>query len=226
MKDTKDAFISRLSDSPFIRQVWQAQFTGDGQLSVTADGTWDIVFSEHNDKVTCLITGPTTKVNTYNYYKNQWALGIQFKEGTYLLGMPAREVINANRSVAAEQGTISLKGHVFTVPTYENAEQFVQQLCNFKLLARDVVIEQTLQKKDTTTPVRSIQRHFIATTGIPLSRHQQIMRAQKAAQLLRIGMAITAVVHECGYYDQAHLNRSIKQFLGTTPQRLRSEKDS
>jgi len=222
----KDAFISRSSNSPFIRQVWQAQFTRDGQLNVAADGTWDIVFSEHDDKMTCLITGPTTKVNTYNYYKNQWALGVQFKEGTYLPGMPAREVINASRSVATKQRTIWLKNHTFSVPTYQNVEQFVQQLYDLKLLARDVVIERTLHKKDITTPIRSIQRHFTATTGIPLNRHQQIMRAQKAAQLLREDIAITAVVHECGYYDQAHLNRSIKQFLGSTPQQLKLEKDS
>lgn len=216
-----DPFISRESNSPFIYRVWEAHFSSEGELTVTADGTWDIVFSRYKGKTTCSITGPTTGVVTYSYHAGQWALGMQFREGVYLPSLPASEVINATRPLAADNAKILLEGHSFVVPDYDGVEDFVDQLYHQKLIARDVVIERALEKGDVQVPKRSVQRHFTGTTGIPLSRHKQIQRAQKAAKLLRNGTTIADVVVECGYYDQAHLTKSLKQFLGATPEQIR-----
>lgn len=216
------AFVSREIDSPFIYRAWEARFTSDGELHVAADGTWDIVFSRLHDKVTCSITGPNTRPVTYSYYAGQWALGLQFREGVYLPGFPAREVINTIRPVQGGNGMVQIKGHDFDIPRLDEVEEFVDSLYRHGLLARDVVVEQTLQKGTASAPMRSVQRHFTNTTGIPLSRHKQIQRAQEAARLLRSGTTITEVTHICGYYDQAHLTRSLKQLLGKTPQQLRN----
>jgi methylphosphotriester-DNA--protein-cysteine methyltransferase len=46
---------------------------------------------------------------------------------------------------------------------------------------------------------------------------RQIERARHAANLLRDGAPILDTVHEAGYFDQAHLTRSLKILIGETP---------
>jgi methylphosphotriester-DNA--protein-cysteine methyltransferase len=45
----------------------------------------------------------------------------------------------------------------------------------------------------------------------------QAERARRAEALLRQGVSILDTVFEAGYYDQPHLTRSLKQFIGHTP---------
>ena len=37
--------LKRSSDSPFIKMIWQVHYETDGEVTVTADGTWDIIFN-------------------------------------------------------------------------------------------------------------------------------------------------------------------------------------
>ena len=41
-----------------------------------------------------------------------------------------------------------------------------------------------------------------------------------ATNLLTQGISILDTVHEAGYFDQAHLTRSLKHFIGQTPARI------
>jgi methylphosphotriester-DNA--protein-cysteine methyltransferase len=46
---------------------------------------------------------------------------------------------------------------------------------------------------------------------------RQIERARHATNLLRDGASILDTVHEAGYFDQAHLTRSLRVLIGETP---------
>jgi methylphosphotriester-DNA--protein-cysteine methyltransferase len=46
---------------------------------------------------------------------------------------------------------------------------------------------------------------------------RQIERARHATNLLLDGTSILDTVHEAGYFDQAHLSRSLKVLIGKTP---------
>ena len=56
------------------------------------------------------------------------------------------------------------------------------------------------------------------------SRFRQIERARHAVHLLRSGSSILDVVHEVGYFDQAHLTRSLRHLIGQTPLKLQRHK--
>jgi methylphosphotriester-DNA--protein-cysteine methyltransferase len=45
-------------------------------------------------------------------------------------------------------------------------------------------------------------------------------RAQRAAALLEQGVSILDTVHEVGYFDQPHLTKSLKCFVGKTPAQI------
>ena len=49
---------------------------------------------------------------------------------------------------------------------------------------------------------------------------RQMKRAQHAQALLQQGVSILDTVDEAGYFDQPHLTRSLKQFIGYTPAQI------
>jgi Helix-turn-helix domain len=68
--------------------------------------------------------------------------------------------------------------------------------------------------------LRIAQRHFLRTTGLTQSAVRQIERARYATILLQQGVSILDVVYEAGYFDQPHLTRSLKYFIGQTPTQI------
>jgi AraC-like DNA-binding protein len=66
---------------------------------------------------------------------------------------------------------------------------------------------------------RRLIARFREQIGMPPKTIGRILRFDRAAALLR-GVEVPGlaeVAFECGYYDQAHLNRDFRDFAGTTP---------
>lgn len=68
-------------------------------------------------------------------------------------------------------------------------------------------------------------RHLVARfqdqVGLPPKTAARVIRFGRAARLLRSGRPIAAVAAECGFYDQAHMNREFRVLGGTTPGQIR-----
>jgi AraC-like DNA-binding protein len=64
--------------------------------------------------------------------------------------------------------------------------------------------------------VRVFSRHF----GMGPHQYLTGRRVDLARHLLLAGMPATQVAQEAGFYDQSHLTRHFKRFLGTTPARF------
>jgi methylphosphotriester-DNA--protein-cysteine methyltransferase len=87
-------------------------------------------------------------------------------------------------------------------------------------IGKDTVVADELNGVGTSVSVRSRQRHFIAATGLTLSTVRQIERARSAALLLLEGQSIADAVCAAGYFDQAHLTKALKRYIGLTPSSL------
>jgi AraC-like DNA-binding protein len=66
---------------------------------------------------------------------------------------------------------------------------------------------------------RRLITRFREQVGMPPKTVGRIVRFDRVAQLLLHVEAprLAEVAYECGYYDQAHLNRDFRDFAGTTP---------
>ena len=70
------------------------------------------------------------------------------------------------------------------------------------------------------------RRHLFARfrdhTGLPPKVFARILRFQRAATLMTdaAGPSLCEIALDCGYYDQAHLNRDFRAFAGRTPTEL------
>src|SRR5262249_52766216 len=157
--------------------------------------------------------------------EGEW-LGIRFKLGTFMPQLPPRNLID-RRDVTLPQMTdhsFWLDGSAWEYPDFENAEAFVNRLVRDGLIAIDLPVDAALRGERQELSIRSAQRHFLHTTGMTCGTIRQIERARHATNLLKQGVSILDTVHEAGYFDQAHLTRSLKYLIGQTPgQILRAE---
>ena len=91
------------------------------------------------------------------------------------------------------------------------------------MLVRDPLEDTVLRGRLQGLSPRTVRYRFLRATGLSQSSIRQIERAKQAAILLRQGIPISDTVHEVGYFDQPHLTRSFKKWIGHTPaQVLRS----
>jgi AraC-like DNA-binding protein len=66
---------------------------------------------------------------------------------------------------------------------------------------------------------RRLIERFREQVGLPPKTIGRVLRFERVSRLLRETPVprLAEVAFECGYYDQAHLNRDFREFAGTTP---------
>jgi AraC-like DNA-binding protein len=62
-----------------------------------------------------------------------------------------------------------------------------------------------------------VAHQFPEQIGMPPSTYRRALRVQAAQRLLRKGVPPVVAALECGFCDQAHLNRHFKRITGVTP---------
>jgi hypothetical protein len=156
-------------------------------------------------------------------------LAIRFKLGTFMpLLRPAN--LKDRNDVTLPDATgrsFWLHGSAWEYPDFENAETFVHRLVNDELVVMDHSVSAALHEQPNLDQLstRTGQRRFLRATGVTHATVRQIERARHATNLLKRGVSILDVVYQAGYYDQAHLTRSLKRFIGQTPaQIMRSDR--
>jgi AraC-like DNA-binding protein len=212
----------RPSDSPFVERIWCAQSERTGDFLSIAMSRWEMVVSRYQDKTYITVRGPETKVTSLPVtIVGTEFFGVRFKVGTVMPHLPASTLVDRDVNLPeASSKSFWLKGSAWQFPSYENADTFVGRLAREDLLARDPVVEAALQGQLQDLSIRTARRHFLRTTGLTQKTIHQIERARYATVLLQEGMSIQDVVYEAGYFDQPHLTRSLKHFIGLTPTQI------
>ena len=215
-------FEERLSDSPFVERIWRTQSESAGDFLSIAMSCWEMVVSKYQDKTFLTVRGPETKATPlYVSSVGTEFFGIRFKVGTIMHHLPASGFVDEDVNLPdASSRSFWLNGAAWEFPSYENADTFVDRLVHDNLLARDPIIETALQGQLKDLSIRTARRHFLRTTGLTKKVIHQIERARSATMLLQQGVSIRDVVYEAGYFDQPHLTRSLRRFIGQTPAQI------
>lgn len=224
MRDKSDFihFEERASDHPFVEKVWRCHSDrGDTFLSVAAN-SFELAITRLAGKTFLTLRGPETTATTLDCPpEGQWVC-IRFKPGTFMPRfLPG--CLRDHQDVTLPPATgrsFWLNGSAMEYPNFNNAESFVSRLAKSGILARDSMVEDTLLQRPRELSLRSAQRHFLRSTGVTYATFRQIERARYATILLRDGVSILDVVSRLGYFDQAHLTRSLKRFIGESPTRI------
>lgn len=208
---------ARQADSPFVHAVTRWVIGDEGTRLAAPDGCWDLVVLKQGGATNILLTGQTTRAVSLPFAPGDEIMTISFKASTFLSPVPAADLLDRGVLLSTASHSFQLASDVFEIPTFDNAEEFVQSLSKKGQLRQDEVVEEALLDQLPAYSQRSIQRRFLHATGMTQNYFRQIERARRAAALLQSGIPATKVAFELGYSDQPHMSRSLKRILGRTP---------
>src|SRR5262245_6433644 len=181
-----------------------------------------MVVTRLGGEISLTVRGPETKATAIDCPADGEWFGIRFKLGTFMPRLPVANLIDRQDVIlpGAAGRSFWLNGSAWDYPDFENAETFVARLVKDRGIARDAAVEAALRGEPQALSLRSAQRHFLQATGMTHGTFRQIERARHATDLLQQGVSILDAVHEAGFFDQAHLTRSLKRLIGQTPAKV------
>ncbi|MBL8103607.1 MAG: AraC family transcriptional regulator [Anaerolineales bacterium] len=211
----------RLSDSPYVEAVTYGRTMSEGSTIRPAESNWHMVFVKEHGRSHSLVVGPLTMAGVAAWGEGAEILWVKFKLGVFMPYLPVRELLDSEKSLPEASGkSFWLKNAAWEKPDFENVDTFVNKLMRDEILVFDPVVNAMLQDQLPDMPSRTMRHHFLRATGLTQSRIRQMKRAQQATTLLKQGVSILDAVHELGYFDQPHLNRALRQFIGYTPAQI------
>lgn len=202
--------------------IWHTHSEHAGTFTSVAVSNWEIVITTFNGKTMITARGPETKASEADFPADAEFFGITFKLGSFMPHLPLKTLLDRQDATLPEASSSSfwLHGSAWELPTFENADVFVDRLIRQGIIVRDAVVEAAIQGHTPDMSIRSLQYRFLRATGLTHKTIQQIERARSAVSLLEQGTSILDTAFELGYFDQAHLTNSLKRFVGETPAQI------
>ncbi len=213
------SFEERPSDSPFVEKIWRTQNEQDAAFISLAASHWEMVVTKYGGSTSFTMRGPETRATPVDCPAGCEFFGIVFKLGTFMPHLPVSQLLDRNDVTLPEATRQSfwLLGSAWQLPTFDNADTFINRLMSEGLLVHDGIVNDVLQEQPHDLSVRTVRRRFLRATGLTPGTIRQIERARLALMLLQQGVSILDTVYEAGYFDQPHLTRSLKHLAGQTP---------
>jgi hypothetical protein len=183
---------------------------------------WGLVFWEREGTPYASITGPETKTGTAPVPEGATFVGIEFAVGTSLRAVPTPALVD--RGVALPHATrrsFWLDGARWESPGPDDAEALVERLVRSGAIVRDPLVTEMRRGRLPTVSGRTVERRFRAATGMTQGAVRQIERARGASALLAAGIPVSDVVSKLGYFDEPHLARALRRYVGRTARQLR-----
>jgi AraC-like DNA-binding protein len=182
---------------------------------------WDLVFWEQAGQVSVAVQGPASKASPAPVPDEAVFFGISFSLGSSMPHLPVHGLVDGSAGIPdATRRSFWLKGSNWHVPGYDNAELFVRRLVREGVLDHDPIVADVLRGASPEVSERTLQRRFLAATGLTRGAIRQIDRARQAAILIQEDVPSQEVIHRLGYFDQPHLARSLTRFVGRTATQL------
>ena len=209
---------TRPIDSPYAENVSSMRFTSPGEMLMRPDGCWDIAVIRREGGLKVLRTGLTTRAVTFQHEADDEMLVISFKPSSFMPLMPGE--IMRDEGVLLEnfgRRDFWIGTEVREIPSFDNAEAFVARLVRDGIVESNDLVASVVDGRPKAMSERTMQRHFLRTTGLTYKSFTLIERAQKAMSLLRMGQPAADVAFALSYTDQAHMINSLKAIMGQTP---------
>jgi hypothetical protein len=214
-------FTTRPSDSPWVDAVWTCTSDRVSEMTSVAATRWGLVFWEHHGRHCAGVTGPETATGTAPVPEEATFAGIEFAIGTSLRDIPISSLIDSGVELPdTTRRSFPLAGSRWERPGPDDAEALVERLVRDGAVVRDPIVGEVVRGGRPEASDRTLERRFRAATGLTRGAVRQIERAREAAHLLAAGKGAADVVASLGYFDQPHLARALRRYIGRTATQL------
>lgn len=181
-----------------------------------------LVFWEQAGQAYAGITGPETRTGTAPVPAGANFTGIEFAVGISLRPVPTSALVDGGIELPdTMRRTFRLDGARWETPGPDDAEALVENLVQAGIVVRDRLVAEVLQGHRPAVSGRTVERRFRAATGLTRGAVRQIERARTAAHLLAVGDTAADVVAKLDYFDEPHLARALRSYVGRTVRQLR-----
>lgn len=192
-------------------------------MTALASETWGLVFWEEQGMPQAAIVGPESRTCSAPVPPEATFVGVQFAVGTSLRATGTLALVDRGIQLPDVMSrSFWLDGYRWQTPAADDAELLVGRLVRQGVLVRDPVVTGLLRGHQSELSQRSLERRFRAATGFTRGAVAQIERVRTAAGLLVAGASVQDVVEKLGYYDEPHLARMLRRYVGRSAQQLRS----
>ncbi|MGN9809341.1 helix-turn-helix domain-containing protein [Micromonospora sp. BQ11] len=215
-------FETRRSDSPWVDTVWTCTSERATAMTSVAGVRWGLVFWQQAGQAYAGVTGPETRTGTAPVPEGATFTGIEFAVGTSLRAVPASVLVDGGIELPdTTRRTFRLDGACWETPGPDDAEALVESLVRAGIVVRDPLVAEVLRGHRPAVSERTVERRFRAATGLTRGAVRQIERARTAAELLAAGDPAADVVAKLDYFDEPHLARALRSYVGRTARQLR-----
>jgi hypothetical protein len=191
-------------------------------MTSVAGVRWGLVFWEQAGRAYAGITGPETRTGTAPVPEGASFTGIEFAVGTSLRAVPTPALVDGGIGLPdTTSRTFWLDGARWETPRPDDAEALVGRLVRDGIVVRDPLVAEVLRGHRPPVSGRTVERRFRAATGLTRGAVRQIERARTAAELLTVGDPAADVVAKLDYFDEPHLARALRCYVGRTVRQLR-----
>ncbi|GAA1857904.1 helix-turn-helix domain-containing protein [Microbacterium koreense] len=192
-------------------------------MTSVASETWGLVFWQQGGAHYAAVTGPESRTSVAPVPLSSEFVGVQFAVGTSLRMVPTTALVDSGIELPdTATKSFRLDGRRWETPGADDAEALVSRLVNDGVIVQDPVVAAALSGRSSRISDRTVERRFRAATGLTRGAIEQIRRVRAAAELLIAGVRVSSVVESLGYYDEPHLARALRRYVGRTASHLRS----
>jgi hypothetical protein len=217
-------FQTRGSDSSWVDTVWTCTSEQVTEMTSVAAVCWGLVFWEREGTAYAGITGPETKTGTAPVPEGATFVGIEFAVGTSLRAVPMPALVDGGAALPdTTRSAFWLDGVRWETPGPDDAEALVDRLVRFGAVVRDPLVTEVRRGHAPAVSARTIERRFRRATGLTQGAVRQIERVRKASALLAAGVPVADVVAKLEYFDEPHLARALRRYVGRTTRQLRDD---
>jgi AraC-like DNA-binding protein len=126
--------------------------------------------------------------------------------------------------LAIDEWAMTLVSALLAMPVAEAGRSIVDDARAYLAANYRADFDLTEMARSVGSSPHHLSRLFHRATGRTLSRHRTELRVRHAIDLVAGGATdLSRVAVESGFYDHAHLTRTIRRHTGTTPSALRLE---
>jgi AraC-like DNA-binding protein len=211
-------FEERPSDVPLVQTVWRTHSEEGGAFTSVAVSRWEMVLTRQEGKTTFTVRGPETRATRAPIPPDAEFFGIAFHHGAFMRDLPTEDLTDTAINLPqAGASSFWLHGRAWRFPSFDNADVFVRRLVREGVLVYDRVVGDALRGRPVGLSPRSVRRHVLRATGLTPGVIRQIDRARQATALLQRGVSVLDAADQTAFFDQPHLTRALKRFMGHTP---------